>query len=268
MRERLGCGRVTSERPSAGEQLERHDAERVPVACRRRGRAPRLLWRDVARRPEDRPRRGQRVGARRGRDPEVRDVDVPIAVEQEIRRLHVAMDDAALMCTVERAGGLLEPAERLRTRRAARTQPFVHRAAVEVLHDDEWPAVVLGDVEDRHDVGRSGEACGGERLAPEARTRVVLARVPVREHLHRDRPFERGVGCSVHLAHPTVGDQIGGGIPPREHIRRDLDLVPDSVETYTAQRRRKPSPSGSSGSSVKTCSPVRNALPSTSVTTA
>ena len=93
-------------RPAAGEQLEGDDAQRVAVARRGRGLAARLLGREIPRRSEDGPRSGQRVVAGRRGDPEVGHVHVVVAVEQEVRRLDVAMNDAARVCPVERVGRL------------------------------------------------------------------------------------------------------------------------------------------------------------------
>ena len=54
--------------------------------------------------------RGQLVVAR---DPEVGDAEVAAGVEQQVRRLEVAVDDARRVRRVERAGRLGEPAQRV-----------------------------------------------------------------------------------------------------------------------------------------------------------
>ena len=66
-----------------------------------------------------------------------------------------------------------------------------------------------------------------------ARSRVVLARVPVREQLHSDRPLEHGVGRAVHLAHPAVRDQLGRGVSPRKNVAGDQVLVPERARLDT-----------------------------------
>jgi hypothetical protein len=51
-------------------------------------------------------------------------VHVAVAIEQQVRGLHVAMDDAVRMRAVERLGRLLEPRERL----AAELRPARRRS--------------------------------------------------------------------------------------------------------------------------------------------
>ena len=221
VRERLGGRRVAAERPPAGQELERHDRERVPVARGRRLLASRLLRGDVPRGAEHGARLREHVRSRRRRDPEVRDMDVAVAIEEEVRGLDVAMDDAARMRAIERVRRLLQPGERLGAGNAPAAQALVDGAALEVLHDDERSPVVLVDVEDGHDVRRSREARGRKSLPAEARASVVLPGVPVGQHLDRNRPLERGVGRAVDLTHPSASDEVGGGVPPREHVWSD-----------------------------------------------
>ena len=104
-----------------------------------------------------------------GGDPEVRDVDAPVPVEQQVRRLHVSVDDALRMRSVECLSRLGEPGERLRRGDPPLAETVVDRAALEVLHDDVRLPAVLADVEDGDHVRCSREPRGGERLPPEAR---------------------------------------------------------------------------------------------------
>ena len=57
-------------------------------------------------------------------------------------------------------------------------------AAVEVLHDDEGPLLVLADVEDRDDVRLAREPRRREGLAHEALAEGIVLREPLGEHLH------------------------------------------------------------------------------------
>jgi hypothetical protein len=89
---RLGSCGLRFEGASAGEQFERHDRKAVTVARRCRSLAAGLLRREIASRPEDRARLGQVVQPDGARDPEIADVDVVLAIEQEVSRLDVAMN--------------------------------------------------------------------------------------------------------------------------------------------------------------------------------
>ena len=139
------------------EQLEGDHSERVAVARGRRPLALRLLGREITGGAEHRAGHRQGVRARGARDPEVRNVDGAVSVEHEIRRLHVAVDDSVAMGGIESGRSLLEPLERLpHLLRPVLLDPFLERAAAEVLHDDERPLRVLADVEHRHDVRLAG----------------------------------------------------------------------------------------------------------------
>ncbi len=112
------CGRLRRralglERPTARDQLVRDDAERIAVAGRGRLLALGLLGREVARSAENGPGHRQRGEPRCTRDPEVGDSHLVVAVEEEVPRLDVAVDDAVAMGGVERSSRLLEPVERL-----------------------------------------------------------------------------------------------------------------------------------------------------------
>ena len=141
VRGRLGRRALRLERPSAGQELERDDRERVPVAGRRRPLAPRLLGREVAGGTEHRPGHRQRVAdPRRSRSRSRRRVDAPSLVEQQVPGLDVAVDDARRGAP-RRAPPPPARATRAPRRPAAarRAEPVLERPAVEVLHDDERP---------------------------------------------------------------------------------------------------------------------------------
>ena len=260
---------VSFEGPAPREQLESDDRERIPVARGRRGLAAGLLRREIARSPQHGAGSRQRVDPRDRGDPEVGDVHVAVSIEEEVRRLDVSMNHAVLVRAVERTGRLLEPGQGVGARHDTAAKTLVDGAAVDVLHDDERSSAVLGDVEDRHDVRCVRETSGRERLASETCASVVLLRVPVGEQLDGDGPRQHGIRRPIHVAHSAVRDQDGRVVSPRKHVPGDPIPIPERARLDTAgQRNRNPSPSGSWGSRVKTCSPVRYALPSMSVITA
>ena len=133
-----------------------------------------------------------------------------VAVEEQVRRLDVAVDDPARVRRVERRRRLLEPVERASERlRAVAHEPVGERAAGEVLHHDVRAAVVLADVEDRHRARCVREPRRGERLAREARSDRLVVGVAVGEHLDRDDARQVGVLGAKDLAHAAAGDPLG-----------------------------------------------------------
>ena len=90
------------ERADAGETLEEHTAEPVDVGAAIQRTALDLLGRDVVDR-SDEPALGGQAADRRdvAREPEVAHV-CHVAVDEDVPRLDVAMDDAGLMSGVER----------------------------------------------------------------------------------------------------------------------------------------------------------------------
>jgi hypothetical protein len=221
----LGCRGVALVGPPPREQLEGEHTERVAVAGRPGLLASRLLRREVAGGADHRSRHRQRVEAGRAGDAEVGDVHAPLRVEQEVPRLHVAMDDPAGVCGVERAGSLVEPLERLLGRDGPLPQPLLQRAAGEVLHDDEGPAVGLADVEDRHDVGCARKPRRGERLAGEPLPDGRVLCEPLGEDLDRHLPIEHGVERKQDVAHAAVTEPAWVAEAWREHNHRRHGIV-------------------------------------------
>ena len=85
------------ERDVAGEHLEQHDPERVEVGLAGDVVAERLLGRDVVGRAEHAAVGRQPVLVERARDAEVGDLRRALLVDEDVLRLDVAVDDAALV---------------------------------------------------------------------------------------------------------------------------------------------------------------------------
>src|SRR5262249_33511375 len=98
------------------------------------------------------------------------------------------MHNAVAMRSIESIRRLLEPGECLRRRLcAAVAQLLLERTTREVLHDDERTVALLADVVDRDDVRIAGETRDRKRFAREALPHRRVLRIPVVEHLDRDR---------------------------------------------------------------------------------
>jgi hypothetical protein len=91
-------------------------------------------------------------------------------------------------------------------RLGATHHPIVHGLAFEVLHDEEWPAILVANIEQRADV-RMAQRGDGARFALESRATVgTLGQIP-REQLDGDRAIEASLASFVDLAHTAHADE-------------------------------------------------------------
>src|SRR5205085_8591938 len=118
----------------------------------------------------------------RARDAEVGHLRPPVAVQDHVLRLDVAMHETLLVREAEPARDLDRDLERMLHRQPALlVEDLRERATLDELEDDELPALVLAAVEDRDDV-RVRERRDRARLAPEAPdVLLVLGEVPVED---------------------------------------------------------------------------------------
>ena len=161
----------------------------------------RLLGRHVLRRARDHAG-GRQAG--RGledlRDAEVREVDTAVVVEQHVRRLHVAVDDALAVRVVERVGHAAQDRDGARERQPLAPDQRGQRAARDQAHRHPGDALFAVDVVgvDRHDV-----------RVLEARDRLGLA----------SRTAARSRGRAGTRAAAPSAPRSGRG-PPRRPCRR------------------------------------------------
>src|SRR5581483_10568966 len=140
-----------------------------------------------------------------------------VSPEQEVLRLHVAMDETGRVdCGEARADLHAEPGCFRRGEPAAPRDVLGERLALDVLHRDERQAVVDADIEDTDDV-RMVEPCRESRFAEEAAAEVVIPREVVGETLERDEPFELDVSREVDDGHGAVTERPNDLVAPCEH---------------------------------------------------
>ena len=195
--------RVGFEGRATRERLVEHHPDRVEV--RRRGhREPlRLLGREVLGRSEHRAglRDLRRAGAG---DAEVRDPGAALAVDEDVLRLQVAMDDPVLVRELRAGEDLADDLERLADREPAADQ-VLERCALDVLHRDEVPTVGLAAVVHADDVlvlhprGRLG-------LAAEALDELGVLGEALVQELQRDPALEHLVVGEPHVRHPAAAE--------------------------------------------------------------
>ena len=180
MRERVER-RLGLERGPAGQQLVQNRAQAVDVG--QRGDFPplpgRLLRRHVGRRPHDGPGAGQlAVALNPPGQAKVGNVGLSLAVQQDVPRLEVAVDDAALVGVVNRSSDRGEQPCRLLGGAPKASQ----RAALDQLHAEVRLPLVFADLVDGHDVGmiKVGRRFG---LGAEAQRLIGGGHLPGQEHL-------------------------------------------------------------------------------------
>ncbi len=225
-------------RPTAGQQFVGDDAERVHVRRGRHGRAADLLRRRVSRshHPHARPR--QRLCIRRlvleqdlG-DTEIEQLHRPLAGDEDVRRLEVAVHDEVAMRVANRVTHVEEQSQALANRKLAVVAIAIDRLALDVLHHEVRPAVLRhAAVDEPRDAGML-EACKdltlgdesvehvlGIETAADELDRHVLAVLIVVARREIDRAHAAASDRSIEAigtdSFPRVGVGLRRGLPTR-----------------------------------------------------
>ena len=183
------------------EQALPHDApEAVHVGRGGHVLAADLLGRHVVQRAERLARAGQQASLGVLRQAEVGDVDDALVVQQDVRGLHVAVDEVLRVEGVEPLAGLAaHPDGERQVDRAVALDHLGERAATDEPLGQIGDALLLARVEDRHDVVvRDG--LGDARLALEALAEDGVAGEVGLDELERHL-LAVGRGRAVDVAH-------------------------------------------------------------------
>jgi hypothetical protein len=214
------------ERRRTGEALVENAAERVHVDSRVERLALDLLGRRVVDRAEEQPRFCQTARLPVGCDAEVGEEGMGAArLDQDVRGLHVTVDEIAVVRGVERGRSLLDDRQRLLERQpAAFFDHALQIVPVDVTHRDVEQAVGLAGVVDRDDV-RVFDRGNELRLANEAFAEARVFCEVGWEDLDRCDPRELIVARAIHPAHRTSADLgfdgVSGESCPAVQRRRD-----------------------------------------------
>jgi hypothetical protein len=193
-----------AERGTARQHLEEDRAGGEQIAARIDAVTRHELGGHVARRPHHHA--GSRQPAGQGQHPldlracqaEVEQLDA-VAREEHVRRLEVAMNDAASVQGGERRQDLQRDRHARRNAQRPAVQPLGERFALQELHGDEQPAFVFADLIDLTDV-RMVDARRRTRLSPEPFPRGLI--VSERSHgLQRHGALEPLIASGVDDAH-------------------------------------------------------------------
>ena len=192
------------------------------------GSAEDLLRAHVLRRA-DHQAGGRRAAFARGSgDPEVRDPNRPVRIEEDVGGLDVPVDDPVIVGHLKGGRGLAADPEHP----AEREPPVpgdlrLQVGPVDELHDDVVRAGGRVDaaVVDRDDP-RVVEAGGVARLALEAAHERGVGREGAPQDLDRDLPVEELVPGSMDDRHPTLADLLDQAIAVGDQgPRRDHDQI-------------------------------------------
>ena len=207
---------VAGERRRAGQHLVEHHAEREDVRLVRRASPQRLLRRHVLRRTEHGAGLRQLLRGAHARDAEVGDLHSAVVEHHDVRRLDVAVHDAARVGVGQAVGHLRGDRHRLRHRQA---RPFLQDGAqlgaLDELHRHVGDVLRAADVVDGDDRGVV-QAAGGARLLREALL-VILDVVAAERHvdgLDGDGAPELRVGRLVDDAHRAAAEFGHDLVPP------------------------------------------------------
>ncbi len=204
--------------PATAQQLVQDDAKAVDVRGGRRRLPERLLRAEVVDRSERRARKRQ-AGVRPGaRNSEVGHFHAPVGIQHDVAGLHIAVDDPAVVCRIERSCDLGNQAGGLaRRERAVAAEERGEILAVDQLHHEVRALVVDAEVVDRHDAGVAERRSSVSLLAKSRDEVGVAPEFPV-EDLDGDIAAELAVGGAVDRGHAALAQQLDEAIPPTEHV--------------------------------------------------
>ena len=130
---------------------------------------------------------------------------LPSLVEQDVGRLQVAVDHAALVGVFDRLGDLRHQLGRLAGRQRAVGQPLREALPFDETHGEIMLPLVLADLVDRHDPGMI-EIGGRLGLGVEAADVGLVGELAGEDHLERDGPVEADLPGLEDDAHAAAGE--------------------------------------------------------------
>jgi hypothetical protein len=200
---------VAVEGATAGRGLEEDGAERPDVDARADHAAHELLWSHVWRRADAALRLRRRLFAERLRDAEVDDRRGVVA-QDHVRRLEIAMNDAAIVRGLHTVGKRRPDAADVgfgeRAAREARREGF----AVDALHHEE--ALAGGLVAPEVDHAHHRWMC--DRARALGLGAELIHTFGVAQELDRDGVAEEAMGRGVHLARRARAEPRSEGVVP------------------------------------------------------
>jgi hypothetical protein len=139
------------------------------------------------------------------RESEVEHLDEAVARERDIVGLQVAVDDAAIVRSFDRAGNLQRDLQSGLDAQRSSVQPIRERLAVDELEHQHLAAVVVFDAVNRGDVRMINSRNDG-RFPLEPCDSPGVGREIGRQCLQRDVAFQLRIASAIDLAHSAAAD--------------------------------------------------------------
>ena len=155
------------------------------------------------------------------RDPEVRDLHAALAVQQDVLRLDVAVDDAAVVGVLERVADPRDDGERLARGQAFALEQLAQVHAIDELHQEEKQVAAAAEFVERDDsrvvefrqcAGLAGKTFGKRGIAGDGGG----------QDFQGDDPVEFGLPRLVNRAHAAAANEFED-FQRREKRREFLD---------------------------------------------
>jgi hypothetical protein len=173
--------------------------------------ARRLLGGHVAGRAEHLARPREPRAADLAGEAEVGEPRAPRALDEDVGRLHVAVDDPVRVGVVERERDLSGDPRELARRERPALQDGLEALAFDEVHDEERPPAVLASVADRDDPFVA-QARDRADLALEALHVLVVVRARLEDDLDRDGRPERRVEAAEDDPHAAAAELAEGDV--------------------------------------------------------
>ncbi len=170
-------------------------------------------------------------------DAEVGELDVPLQVEHDVRRLDVAVHDTGVVREVERIAQLAHDVRRdVQLEAFLAVEEALQFLAADELHDQVGEVAFLAEVVDLHDIGVA-QPRGGLRLADESRR--VVPRSLVVDGIPADRldchpALQLRVESLIDDAHRTLAEHALEGIPAESVLPSSLWSDDSPVRAYSS----------------------------------
>ena len=149
--------------------------------------------------------------ANRTGQPEIADFRLGILVEQDVRRLDIAVDDAEFVGMGKAAANPGDEADDFGNLNGTAVGRVIERFARHILHDDIEHAVDVAEVEDADQIGMV-EAGHGLGLGLETCVKGGVLAEFLGQDLDGDRAFERFLDGAIDGTHAAGGDQAIEGV--------------------------------------------------------
>src|SRR5580704_1914840 len=184
--------RLPPERGTARQQFVEDRPKRINIHgwADRTGLASRLFRSHVARRSQwDTALRGPSFFFEASCESKVGDFWDPLPCEQDVRWFQISMNDAMLMCHLNRFGERRRQSRRLTDRLRGTRQLLRQAASLNEFHREVGSALSVPNLVNLHDI-RMVQASRGSRFAHEALEFLWPGEGTSQQHLHRDGPIE------------------------------------------------------------------------------